>query len=149
MLKEEPADQGQRLLETSNFSQQVHKGVHSPVVIVEPGIISKIYSSNAALLIHPVLEESDGLYLWKPVLDARPYLYELVFEVNLPVHHVHIGFLLSVTLKVEEDRVVQEVAHRLVIALKVKECVNECKTEEFWVEVCINLARGLACDSGY
>jgi hypothetical protein len=28
----------------------------------------------------------------------------------------------------EEDRIVQEVAHGIVIALKVKECVNERKT---------------------
>ena len=103
MLKEETTDQGQCLLEASNVSQQVHEGVHSPVVVVEPGIKSEIYSGNAALLIDPVLEQSDGLYLWKPVLDARSHLDELVFEVNLPVHHINIGFLLSVPLKMEED----------------------------------------------
>ena len=98
MLKKEPAYQCQCLLETSNFSQQVHEGVHSPVVVVEPGIISKINSSNAALLIDPVLEQPDSLHLWEPVYDGGPHLYELVFEVNLPVHHINVGFLLSVAL---------------------------------------------------
>jgi hypothetical protein len=118
------------LLETSYVSQELHDTIHTAVVCQVPRIISdeetyyNTFSRVVCVIVSPNVLDLRELYL---VLLTQ--LKQLIFELCLSFHNVHIGSLLSLAFQLEKERIVHEIFDGLLIVSEIEVGVDECHAE--------------------
>lgn len=132
------------MLDTTNVSQKFHERVDLAIVVKVASVIADVHRDNGPVAVNLILVQTYIIYLREPVINLLPQLEEIILKFYLAVHHINIGFLLSVGLDVEENRVVEKLADWLVVVLEIEVSVNKCKAKHLGTQKGVNLALTLA-----